>query len=234
MKAFDLKLLRARLLTRWEAMPAGERKRVPMVSALLLLGAFAVFHAFVTMPRLYKAETDLNRLRGRAEQMRASAKKPAAPRRSARSPAALARDLAEIEASLAREDKRLQALRMRFADLGNLAEHQQLRLGLSDLANNSDIEVIRIETLGIRREEQARAPTVERLLTTAEHNPSKRPLLRLQARASYRGLMQFLDGLSGLPHVASPVKVKVEVKTDATEDTAATRQWLEVDLELAL
>ena len=38
------------LSERWQRMPAAERKRALLTSALLVFSAYAIFHAFVTMP----------------------------------------------------------------------------------------------------------------------------------------------------------------------------------------
>ena len=228
-----LMALRDRLTQRWQAMPAAERKRALITTVLLVFAGYAMFHAFVTMPEAKKLATDLNRARGRAQLAKESARKqrPVTPTRS---PFLLERDLGALKQVLAEQTRRLDTVRTRFADLENLAEHQQLRLGLADLANRSDIEVLSFETVGIRREEQHKAPTVERLREMAQSNRYQRPLLNMRARASYRGMMDFLDGLARLPHQVSPVRVNVQVKTNGDEHTPATRQWLELELDLAL
>ena len=55
------------------------------------------------------------------------------------------------------------------------------------------------------------------------------------ARASFRGLMQFLDGLSKLPYVAAPVASSVTVVVERNPQTQAPiRQWLEVRIKFAV
>ncbi|MBP6490194.1 MAG: hypothetical protein KA733_00500 [Thauera sp.] len=222
-----------RLRARWMALPAAERKRALLVGGLLVFSLFAGVHAFVTQPALTKLGTELNRARGRAQENAKAVPAPAG-RTPLRSPHALQADLDALDEALRTARSRRDRVRARFVDVADLAGHQALRLGVSSLANDSDIEVAAIETVGVRREEQRLAPTVERLLEMARANPYGRPLMRLRARASYRGLMDFLDGLAELPHVAAPVRIAIEVRTDATPDAPASRQWLEIDLELAL
>jgi len=223
-----------RVAERWTNLPAAERNRALLAAALLALGAYAGFHAFVTMPELIKARGDLTRLQGRARNLDRVPAAASKPRASRRLPVQLQQDLAALEAELAAQRTRLATLQGRFARLDHLADHQAQRLALTELANAADIEVIKLESKGVRREDQRLAPTPERLKAMAEHNVFRRPLLRLEARASYRGLMEFLDGLAGLPHVVSPVWLRIDVKTDATDTTPATRQWLELAVDLAL
>lgn len=219
---------------RWQAMPAAERQRALLVAALFSVGGYFAFHSLVTAPQLVKARGDLNRLAARAKKSSA-APAPVLPQRSSgKLPAELRQDLQVLDTRLQQQQQHLAELGRRFARLDQLADHQALRLALTELANSADIEVVRLETKGLPKEEQRQVPTPERLRELAQKNVYGRPLLRLEARASYRGLMQFLDGLAGLPHIASPVSVKIEVRTDGNDSTPATRQWLEVGIDLAL
>jgi hypothetical protein len=223
-----------RLRTAWHKMPAAERRRAVAAAALLSLGSYAAFHGLVSSPRLVAAQHNLGRVQQLADKARTAAPAPTAPRRSQKTPAQLARDLTLLQDKLGSQRARLISLEQRFARLDQLEEHQALRLGLTELANSADIEVMSLENKGLRREDQRLMPTLDRLREMAAKNVFRRPLLRLTARASYRGLMDFLDGVARLPHVVSPVWIKVEVKTDATADEPATMQWLELTLDLAL
>ena len=159
---------------------------------------------------------------------------PPVPRLSGRSPSSLAKEVKNLESQLLIQRERLANLEPQFASLDDLEDHQQLRSAITALASISDMEMLKLEQKGVRKEEVGIAPTPERIKVIAAINPYKRPLLTFEARASYRGLMQFLDGLADLPFKVSPVRISVEVKTDAKDGQPPKRQWLEVALDLAL
>jgi hypothetical protein len=222
------------LKTSWTTRPAAERRRYLLVGGLLLVGLLLAFHGMVTSPALVKAEGDLSRLQGRVAKQGKRVVAPPVPRLSGKSPGLLAKEIRGLESNLNLQQARLAELEPRFAPLDSLSQHQSLRLALTALASSADLEMLKLEQKGIRKDEQNLSPTPERLRALAEANPYKRLLLRFEARASYRGLMQFLDGLAALPFVVSPVWISVEVKTDAQAGQPPRRQWLEVAMDLAL
>ncbi|MDQ5887748.1 MAG: hypothetical protein RL210_331 [Pseudomonadota bacterium] len=223
-----------RLQRQWQILPEAERRRVPLIVCLLLAGAYLAFYSLVTAPQISKLQGDINRLSGRLKKSATVSTPAPVVRGSGKLPAELQQELRLVEQHLQQQQRHLQQLQARLAPLDRLADHQALRLALTELANGADIEVLRLETKGLPKEEQRQAPSVERLRELAQKNPYGRPLLRLEARASYRGLMQFLDGLADLPFMASPVAIRIEVKTDGSDTTPATRQWLEMAVDLAL
>ena len=57
----------------------------------------------------------------------------------------------------------------------------------------------------------------------------------MRARASYRGLMQFLFGLSDLPYVAAPVWSDITIGVERNPKTQVpVRQWLEITIRFAV
>jgi hypothetical protein len=222
------------LKTRWQSVPAADRRRYFLVSGMFLAGLLALFHGLVTSPALTKAQDDLSRIKGRASQLGKQVVAPPVPRLSGKSPGLLAKEVKGLEGQLNIQRARLVEFEPRFASLDDMAAQEQLRLELTALASRADLELLKLEQKGIRKEEKDLAPSPERLRALAEANPYKRPLLRFEARASYRGLMQFLDGLATLSYTVSPAWISVEVKTDAKEGQAPRQQWLEVALDLAL
>ncbi|GHT89812.1 hypothetical protein AGMMS49545_01150 [Betaproteobacteria bacterium] len=146
--------------------------------------------------------------------------------------------------SLNREQTRLNE---RFIPLEDLESLQALKSELTRLAEEGDMEMIALEHIYRRPEDRERAPSLELLKEAGQSNPYKRPLLCLRARASYRGLMQFLDGLQQLPRIAAPVWSNIEVKSekpdvgrnsrnnaDHSGRSGTPRQWLEVEIRLAI
>ena len=140
----------------------------------------------------------------------------------------------------------------RFVPLEDLETLQSLKSELTRLAESGDMEITALEHIYRRKEDRDRPPTLELLKDASEGNPYKRPLLRLKARASYRGLMEFLDGLSKLSKVAAPVWSDIGVKIEEADSAqhrrgsvprntfgdpgglGSPRQWLEVEIHLAI
>lgn len=156
-----------------------------------------------------------------------------------------AQELAKAQESLAVLNQEQARLNGRFIPLKDLESLQALKSALTRLAEEGDMEIIALEHIYRRPADRERPPTLELLKEAGQDNPYKRPLLSLRARASYRGLMQFLDGLQQLPRIAAPVWSNIEVNSDqpekgsrsnaATPANAATpRQWLEVEIRLAI
>lgn len=152
-------------------------------------------------------------------------------------------ELTKAQESLGILDQELVRLDRRFIPLEDLESLQALKSELTRLAEEGDMEIIALEHIYRRPEDRERPPSLELLKEASLANPYKRPLLSLRARASYRGLMQFLDGLQQLSRIAAPVWSHIEVKSDKADkpkrgndfDSAGTpRQWLEVELRLAI
>lgn len=225
--------LRQGLRARWQRLSAADRRRVPLLLGIALLAALLLLHALATLPERTKTTQDLARLRGRAQQLQ-SAPRVAPPRWTGKSPAALAREVAGLRAELQQQRARLAELEPRFAPLDDLQPSRRLLEALTRLAEQSGLDIELLETRGLTREDRLQAPSLQRLQQLAQANPYKRPLVRLQARASYRGLMQLLDGLQAMPYLVSPVWLSLEVKTEAPAAGRPRLQWLQLTMDLTL
>jgi len=221
------------LFERWRALSEADRRRVPLVLGVLLLAGTLLGHGMANLPARYKAEQDFSRMTGRALKLK---EKPrvAVPRWTGRSPAALNMEVAGLKEELEHQKTALARLGPRFASLTDVAPTRELLEEITRLAEASDMELNLLEFKGLKREEKGQAPSVDRLARLAKDSPYKRPLVRLTARASYRGLMEFLDGLAELPYETAPVWLSVEVKTDAAANRRPRLQWLDVTMDLTL
>jgi hypothetical protein len=152
------------------------------------------------------------------------------------------RELAKVETTLNDLKKEEQRLLQRFVALDDLEGLQVLKSALAQLAESGDMEITAIEHIYRHRDDRDAPPTKELLLAAGQGNPYKRPLLRFRARASYRGLMRFLDGLGDLPYLAAPVWSDIHVNSEKRPKPTGNsldagsnrpREWLEVELHLA-
>jgi hypothetical protein len=146
------------------------------------------------------------------------------------------RELAKIKTTLDNLKKEEQRLLARFVALDDLEGLQVLKSALAQLAESGDMEILAIEHIYARDGRDA-TPSREQLLAAGRENPYKRPLLRLKARAGYRGLMRFLAGLSEMPYIAAPVWSDIHTDkrpANARNNADNLSERLEVEIHLAI
>jgi hypothetical protein len=152
------------------------------------------------------------------------------------------RELATVRESFEALEAERARVNARFTSLDDLETLQSLKSEHTRLAESGDMEIIALEHIYPQREGRDLPPTPALLKSASEGNRYKRPLLSLRARASYWGLMAFLDGLPALSRIAAPVWSNISVKVGKTsrgnEDTFGVsevpKQWLEVEIHLAI
>ncbi len=128
--------------------------------------------------------------------------------------------------------KREVAIRQKMAPRGDLDAHQKLKVAISQLASNSDMLLDKMTDVGLSASEAETLASEQRWNKLAQ-NSIKRPLLHFEARASYQGLMQFLEGLNKLPYLVAPLHFDIQVKLQ-NDDDGMLRQWLSVTMVLSL
>ena len=145
------------------------------------------------------------------------------------------RELSELHRQVDETRNEVARLNGSFVPLDDSLAMNALKTGLTSLAEAGDMEVLALEHVYLRNEDKERAPTSQMVHEAAQGNPFKRPLIVMRARASYHGLMQFLDGLSRLPYVAAPVSSDISVQVERHPETRApVRQWLDVQIRFAV
>ncbi|MDR2624989.1 MAG: hypothetical protein LBC37_01505 [Zoogloeaceae bacterium] len=230
------------LFDRWRKLSTRQRSQFVFGLCAFLI----VFYTLIIHPA---GEKKLENLRYREEKLNVRIKSSSGniptPSKQDRNELSLEqanREIARIENTLENLKKEEQRLLQRFVALDNLEGVQVLKSALAQLAESGDMEIIAIEHIYTRREDRNAPPTKERLLAAGQGNPYKRPLLHFRARASYRGLMRFLDGLGDLPYIAAPVWSNIRVNSEKRPKNASNsldtgsskpREWLEVELHLA-
>jgi hypothetical protein len=223
----------------WTAKKSGEKN----THVALAVAALAVLYFLLVFPLAYK---EIDRVGYNLEKARARERTTAAVRQSATPPplpsafggknvkdAEKERDALRGQLEEARDA--VAGLNATFVPLDDSLAMNALKTGLTALAEAGDMEVLSIEHIYARAEDKDRAPTPQLIQEAARNNPFRRPLLVMRARASYRGLMQFLIGLSDLPYVAAPVWSEIRAGGERAPQTQApARQWLDVTLRFAV
>lgn len=221
----------------WEKLPAKDRNLRTAAVACVLIALYAVLIWPQTDKRIGKLEYDLEKMAVREKNAAKAEAKPLVPPPSlgGKSPRDAELELQALKAQLGEVALELRSLNARFVPLDDSLAMNALKSGLTSLAEAGDMEVMAIEHVYARGEDKDRPPTPQMLQEAAKGNPFKRPLIVVHARASFRGLMQFLDGLNQLPFVAAPVGSDIQVEIERHPQTnAPIRQWLDVRIKFAV
>lgn len=221
----------------WEKLPATDRNLRTVAAALVLITLYAVLIWPLTDNRIGALEYEMQKQARRQKSSAKAESKPIAPPASlgGKSQHEAEAELTALKGQFDAVDLDLRRLNASFIPLDDSLAMNALKSGLTSLAEAGDMEVTAIEHIYARREDKDRAPTPQMLQEAAKQNAFKRPLIVLRARASFRGLMQFLDGLNQLPYVAAPVGCDIRIEVERNPETKAPiRQWLDVRIKFAV
>lgn len=227
-----------RLRQVWEQRTGKERNLIVAGMAFALVVVYAVALYPLANKRGDKLAYDLEKMAVRNKNADKAAAAPfvAPPALAGVNPTQAESELHALQRQMEDTAAELRSLRGQFVPLDDSLAINALKSGLTALAEAGDMEVTAIEHVIPRRTEDKDAPpTLQLLQEAAQANPFKRPMVVMRARASFKGLMQFLDGLHQLPYVAAPVASSVTVEVERNPQTKAPiRQWLEVRIQFAI
>jgi hypothetical protein len=237
----DIRQAREKLARSWGRFSATERNQ------LVGAGCFVIallYGLLVWYPGNRKLGTLIYQEEKQTRRVGASGDSGALPSRLENiNPQEIRKELAQAQETFAKQEEKLARLNARFAPVDDLESMQSLRSEITRLAESGDMEIIALEHIYRKKEDKERPPTPELLKEAVQDSPYRRPLLRLKARASYRGLMQFLDGLRTLTFIVAPVSGSIQVGMESAParetpllgaGPAAVKQWLEVEIRLAV
>lgn len=221
----------------WSRLSAKDKNTYTAVAGAVVAAVYFALLWPLAHQRLTRMEYDLEkqavREKNAAKQQAAPAAPP--PNLGGRNPKEAERELEALHSQLEETRAEVARLHAAFVPLDDTLAMNALKTGLTRLAEAGDMEVLALEHVYLRTEDKDRPPSVELIREAAQGNPFKRPLVVMRARASYRGLMQFLAGLSSLPYVAAPVWSDIAVQVERpAEGRSAGRQWLEVKIRFAV
>lgn len=236
--------LMSELKTRLHALWQGWHTRTPKERNLITAGCamtLAVLYGLLIHPwasqRIAEVEYRLEKMAVRSKTA-SKLETRAAPVPAVllgKNPQEARQELAGLKRQIEQTRQEVAALRQQFVAMDDNLAMNTLKSGLTSLAEAGDMEVTAIEHVLGQREDKDKPPSVELIRAAAQANPYQRPLIILRARASFRGLMQFLEGLPQLPYVVAPVASDIVVTIERHPQTQAPlRQWLDVTIKLAV
>ena len=226
-----------RLRATWLKLPAKEKNTYTAVVVAVIAAIYFALVWPLGHTRLSKLEYDMEKA---AVREKAIGKTPTAalappPSLGGKNLNDARKELDDLHQQLEQIEADLGKQRGLFLPLDDTLAMNTLKSGLTGLAEAGDMEVIALEHVYVRPEDKDVPPTPQLLREAAEHNPFKRPLIVMRARASFRGLMQFLDGLNALPYIVAPVASDISVQVERDPATQQPiRQWLDVKIHFAI
>lgn len=221
----------------WQKLPNTEKNTYTAIASAICMALYFALLWPIAHTRLGKLEYDLEKqaVRNKAAAKLQAAPVTPAPSLGGRNPGEARRELDELHRQLEQTTAEVARLNAGFVPLDDSLAMNVLKTGLTSLAEAGDMEVLALEHVYLRSEDKDRPPNVQMVQEAAQANPFKRPLIVMHARASFRGLMQFLDGLARLPYVAAPVSSDISVQVERHPETQAIiRQWLDVQIKFAV
>ena len=221
----------------WTAKKPGEKNLHVVIAGVVAAAIYLVAIAPLAGKQIDKIRYDMEKQRAREKvSNRQQGKAPPPPLAfGGKSLKDAEKELETLRAQLDETRAAVQSLNAAFVPLDDTLAMNALKTGLTSLAEAGDMEVLAVEHIYLRPEDKDRPPTPQLISEAARSNPFQRPLLSMRARASYRGLMQFLFGLAELPYVASPVWSDISVGVERHPETKLPiRQWLEVNIRFAV
>ncbi len=224
----------AALLEAWKGLPRKQQNTALFGITIVLVALYFILFWRESYGKRKDIEYQLAKQILRTRKGAASESAPTPKIAVGESPARLERDLKTVNERLAAATAENERWKRRFIDLDGpdmLKDLQTLKVGITRLAESGDMEVQHLEHVLANESDRNKPATVVMLKAAAARNAYRRPLLRFKARASYRGLMQFLNGLDGLPYVAAPVRSSIEVRNG---DPSERQSWLSVEFDLAV
>ncbi len=207
---------------------ANNKNKILIVVCALAVAAYFGLHYPDLSKKVDHEENMINR---RLNRMETRLQTPPEPTTS---PAVLQQNLAALDASLLETKARLAQLSARFVPLDKMDRFQNLRLEISNLAEENRLSIQRITGLSENRNNNSSSGQGVRVLEDAANNRFGRPLLSLTARGQFGGIMRFLDQLDGLSHNVSVVRLSIAAIDPADIDQRQPGQPLSFDILMAL
>lgn len=233
-----LSLKPADLWKTWTAKKPGDKNLHIVIAGVILCAVyFALIHP-LSAAKIDKISYDMQKQKAREKTLAKAQNTPATPPPDifgGKSLPEAQRDLDDLKKRLEETREAVLRLETSFVSMDDTLAMNALKTGLTSLAESGDMEVLAVEHIYLKPDDKERPPSAQLIREAAAANPYKRPLLKMRARASYHGLMQFLNGLTALPYVAAPVWSDISVGVERHPETKQpVRQWLEVEIRFAV
>jgi hypothetical protein len=184
------------MLERWRKLSPGEKLKVQIVLACLLVGLYSFYIYQVSVKSFAESEMMLNR-RLRQTQTRAKIENLD----SGPNPQMIRRKIEEVEKEIEEVAASFDELDTGFAPVDSSDVRQQLMLEISTLAERTGVELLSVARKGVSPRGDASLAIVDPKLG--------RPLLEVTANTQFSELLDFLEGLKDLSFYSSVMKLQV-------------------------
>ena len=187
------------LQQKFKRLPAKDRKQLIILIACIIISAYGFFAALLWQD-MFKAEKMANRKANRIETRIGKIEEPKF------SSAISDKNLVKLQAELASSTEAISKLTSKFIPFNNADRLQTLKLDISELADDFNVNIKNFEVLG------AKLKAHEEEL--AEYNDNhdqyyKRPYFSIEAESRFYPLLAFIQELSQLDNIAIVQKITI-------------------------
>ncbi|NRA56392.1 MAG: hypothetical protein HRU23_19810 [Gammaproteobacteria bacterium] len=191
----------AQFAQKYKRLPGKERSQIVVLVVCVVLSAYG-FGAAMLWQNMFEAQKLANRKENRINTRIGKIEEPKFDGSVSQV------KLNTLQQQLANSQLELNLLTKKFIALDDATSLQQLKLSISELADNVELEIKHFEVLGIEHK------TSEEELEEFNDSRSqyyKRPYLSIKAESQFYSLLNFLQALKQLEHVAVVQDMKIEL-----------------------
>ncbi|MBL4900698.1 MAG: hypothetical protein JKX76_13895 [Colwellia sp.] len=191
------------LKQKFKRLPAKDRSQVIILITCVAISAYGFFAALLWQD-MFKAEKLANRKANRIETRIGKIEEPKLDSKISD------KNLAKLQAELANSTETINKLTSRFIPFNDAERLQALKLNISELADDVNVNINNFEVLG------AKLKAHEEELTEYSDNRSKyykRPYFSIEAESHFYPLLDFIQALDKLDNVAIVQKITI-VRTE--------------------
>jgi hypothetical protein len=187
------------LTKKFKRLPTKEKQQIIILIVCVVVTAYTLFAAMLWQ-EMFNAEKMANRKANRIETRIGKIEEPKF------SSEISDKNLATLTARLKKSTQELSQLTQNFIPLDNAARLQNLKLNISELAENSGLNIKQFEVLGIKykanEEELAE-------FTDTRRQYYQRPFFSIQAESRFFPLLDFIENLKKLDNVAIVKQIQI-------------------------
>jgi len=188
------------LQQKYKRLPTKEKTQLIVLVVCVVISAYGFFAAMLWQD-MFEAEKLANRKENRIETRIGKIEEPKFDSDVSD------KNLAKLQAELDTSNKEIKTITGKFIPLNNAESLQQLKLDISEQADDMGLKIINFEVLGVELK-----PHEEELteFTDTRSQYYKRPYFSIEAQSRFYALLDFIQALNQLENIAIVQKISIK------------------------
>lgn len=192
------------LQQKYKRLPAKEKTQLIILVICVVVSVYGFFAAMLWQD-MFEAEKLANRKANRIETRIGDIKEPKLDSKISE------KNLTKLKLELENSNAKIDKITQRFIPINDADRLQQLKLDISELADDMNLKISNFEVLGVELKDH------EEELTEFNDTRSqyyKRPYFAIEAKSKFYALLNFIQALNQLENIAIVQKISIN-RTDA-------------------